>query len=149
MRLLSNSVAAHPYQNQTWVPPPPRIWTWKSTKRWSPVTSLKIFVITNLYSTSYRYRLETWNLHVKIVISHLSKPKPGKMLIFCIIIVFFFVDKKLNFDLYFTVGPIYRTGKSGVGYHLWISYKSLFCKIHPISMVGKLYIYLNSHFLLL
>ena len=23
MGLLSNSVAAHPYQNQTWVPPPP------------------------------------------------------------------------------------------------------------------------------
>ena len=41
---------------------PPWIWTWKSTKRWSPVTSIKILLITNLYSTSYRYRLETWNL---------------------------------------------------------------------------------------
>ena len=38
---------------------PTRIWTWKSTKWWSPVTSLKILLITNLYSTTYKYHLET------------------------------------------------------------------------------------------
>ena len=89
MGLFSNSVAAHPYQNQTWVPPrdldmeiDEEVVTRYFHKKYY------LSQICTVHPTGIVWKLETY---VKIVISHFSKPKPGKSLIF--VFFFFFWQK--------------------------------------------------------
>ena len=50
-----------------------------------------------------------WKLdvYINITLTYFCKPKPGKISIFLT-----FFDEKLNFGLYFTVGPINRNRES-------------------------------------
>ena len=74
MGLLSNSVAAHPYQNQTWVPPGPGFGNYAGTSVHSVQRGLKptLFLFISLYIKPHFLQKQTYPAFCRSCFSKIS-----------------------------------------------------------------------------